>query len=71
MEKTMNLQKLALASALALASITSFAAPVAGKSSNPAYINVGSSTFQGKTMKLESVFPPPTHLMVRPPHFQA
>ncbi|HEK0639920.1 Slam-dependent surface lipoprotein [Pseudomonas aeruginosa] len=43
----MNLQKLALASALALASITSFAAPVAGKSSNPAYINVGSSTFQG------------------------
>ncbi|KAB0544435.1 hypothetical protein EV679_2171 [Kerstersia gyiorum] len=47
MEKTMNLQKLALASALALASITSFAAPVAGKSSNENYIKVGSSTFQG------------------------
>ncbi|HEP7962680.1 TPA: hypothetical protein VDU60_000318 [Pseudomonas aeruginosa] len=46
MEKTMNLQKLALASALVLASASSMAADPIGKSSST-YIKVGSSTFQG------------------------
>lgn len=46
MEKTMHLQKFALASALVLASASSMAADPIGKSSST-YIKVGSSTFQG------------------------